>query len=78
MIRKILKKIRNFLQTILSLATSLCVQEKGRFTMTHENEKTQNGYKKPQATKHLAFAILTLIKNVITVIDHILGDNDRR
>lgn len=46
--------------------------------MTHENEKTQNGYKKPQATKHLAFAILTLIKNVINVIDHILGDNDRR
>lgn len=46
--------------------------------MTHENEKTQNGHKKTQTTKHLAFAILTLIKNVINVIDHILGDNDRR
>lgn len=46
--------------------------------MTHENEKIQNEQKKPQTTKNLAFAILILIKNLINVIDHIIGDNDRR
>lgn len=45
--------------------------------MNYDDKKTQNGYKKTQPTKQLALAILTLIKNLVNVIDHIIDDNRR-
>lgn len=45
--------------------------------MNYDDKKTQNGHKKTQPTKQLALAILTLIKNLVNVIDHIIDDNRR-
>lgn len=54
------------------------LRRKDNKLMEHQNPEVQNGQKKAHSTKNLAMAILTLIKNLINVIDHIIGDNDRR
>lgn len=42
--------------------------------MSYENPKAPNNPKKSQVTKQLAFAIITLIKSLINVIDHLTND----
>ncbi len=42
--------------------------------MIYENPKAPNNPKKSQVTRQLAFAIITLIKSLIDVIDHLTND----